>query len=96
MKKLAINLILIYKAVLSPYWPATCRYQPTCSQYALDVLNKESTVKALALILSRLTSCGPWTPLWKSIIAGQYKIFRVVGILFRFNESSLTEMLSKK
>ena len=96
MKKIAIVLILIYKAVLSPYWPATCRFQPTCSEYALDVLAKERTAKALALISSRLLSCGPWAPLCKTIVAQQYKILKIVGTLFRPEKSSLTEMPSKK
>ena len=96
MKKFAIALILIYKAVLSPYWPATCRFQPTCSQYALDVLATERTGKALALISSRLLSCGPWAPLCKTLVAQQYKILKVVGTLFRSKKSSLAEMPSKK
>ena len=96
MKKFAIDLILIYKAVLSPYWPATCRFQPTCSQYALEVLAKERTTKALALIASRLLSCGPWAPLFKTLVAQQYKILKVVGTLFRSKKSSLAEMPSKK
>ena len=96
MKKFATDLILIYKAVLSPYWPATCRYQPTCSQYALDVLEKERTTKALTLIMSRLLSCGPWAPLCKTLITQQYKILKIVGTLFRSEKSSLTEMPSKK
>ena len=96
MKKFAIVLILIYKAVLSPYWPASCRFQPTCSQYALDVLATERTGKALALISSRLLSCGPWAPLCKTLVAQQYKILKVVGALFRSEKSSLTEIPSKK
>tara|TARA_B100001013_G_scaffold281201_1_gene181222 strand:+ start:709 stop:1005 length:297 start_codon:yes stop_codon:yes gene_type:complete len=60
MKILAIKLILFYRAVLSPYWPSACRYQPTCSQYAIDVLQTEGLVKGGFLALARLASCGPW------------------------------------
>ena len=96
MKKFAVNLILIYRAVMSPYWPAACRYQPTCSQYALDVLEKERTSKALVLILARLASCGPWAPLLKTVVTEQHKVFKAVGTLFRSNKPSLTEISNKQ
>lgn len=55
-----IFLIKIYKNFISPLLPATCRYQPTCSQYALDALTKYGLFKGGLLALKRILRCHPW------------------------------------
>ena len=55
-----IFLIKIYRNFISPLLPATCRYQPTCSQYALDALTKYGLFKGGLLTLKRISSCHPW------------------------------------
>ncbi|WP_010522099.1 membrane protein insertion efficiency factor YidD [Aquimarina agarivorans] len=53
-------LIFIYKNLISPFTPATCRYQPTCSQYTKDALIKHGIFKGSWLGLKRILSCHPW------------------------------------
>ncbi len=53
-------LIYLYKNLISPFTPATCRYQPTCSQYTKDALLKHGFFKGSLLGLKRIFSCHPW------------------------------------
>jgi len=63
-KKIINNIALLpvffYKAVISPLKPATCRYTPTCSQYAIDAVRKYGVFKGGWLALRRLLRCHPW------------------------------------
>ena len=64
MKKILIYpflfLIKIYQNLISPFFPATCRYQPTCSHYAKEALEKHGLIKGGFLALKRILSCHPW------------------------------------
>lgn len=60
MKKLLIALISFYKKRISPYRPATCRFQPTCSTYALEAINKYGALKGTWLAIRRLCRCHPF------------------------------------
>lgn len=53
-------LIRFYQVAISPYTPATCRYQPTCSHYSLEALKKYGLFKGSWLALKRIFSCHPW------------------------------------
>ncbi|WP_281765545.1 membrane protein insertion efficiency factor YidD [Neptunitalea lumnitzerae] len=55
-----ILIIKFYKSFISPFTPATCRYTPTCSTYALQALNKHGLIKGSWLALKRIISCNPW------------------------------------
>ncbi|MFA9213744.1 MAG: membrane protein insertion efficiency factor YidD [Candidatus Methylacidiphilales bacterium] len=55
-----ILLIKVYQNVVSPYLPNACRYNPTCSQYAIEALNKHGVFKGLILSIKRIGSCHPW------------------------------------
>lgn len=52
--------ILFYRACISPMLPPSCRFTPTCSQYALEALRKHGPVKGLWLSVRRLLRCHPW------------------------------------
>ena len=95
MKILAIKLILVYRAALSPYWPSACRYQPTCSQYAIDVLQIEGLIKGGFLSLARIASCGPWTIPRECIIGIKYYASKFTSISYRCVNSSVPEVLNK-
>ncbi|BDQ29664.1 membrane protein insertion efficiency factor YidD [Helicobacter ailurogastricus] len=58
----ALALLRFYRAYLSPLKPATCRFYPSCSTYALWLLPRESLPKALLKIARRLLSCHPFHP----------------------------------
>ncbi len=56
-----IILIRIYQKIISPVLPASCRYSPTCSTYAIQSLKKYNLIKAIYLILIRIFKCHPWS-----------------------------------
>ena len=60
MKYLLIFLVRFYQVVVSPLKPPSCRYTPTCSQYALEALKKYGVFKGGWLAIKRISSCHPW------------------------------------
>ncbi|MDC8005487.1 membrane protein insertion efficiency factor YidD [Aureisphaera galaxeae] len=64
MKKILIFpfivLIRFYQKVISPIFPSTCRYQPTCSHYAVEALETHGLWKGMRLATKRIFSCHPW------------------------------------
>jgi len=52
-------LIYIYQHLISPLIPPSCRYTPTCSQYAKEALQKHGLWKGLFLAIKRIFSCHP-------------------------------------
>lgn len=55
-----IALVRLYQRCISPLTPPSCRFTPTCSQYALEALRKYGPIKGLWLTLKRLSRCHPW------------------------------------
>jgi len=60
MKKLLLFLISFYQKHISPAFPARCRFCPTCSQYALEAVEKYGAWKGGWLALRRLLRCQPF------------------------------------
>ncbi|MDR1602663.1 MAG: membrane protein insertion efficiency factor YidD [Tannerella sp.] len=64
MKRLLVQILLMpvyfYKYCISPLKPATCRYTPTCSEYAVQALKKHGPLKGFWLALKRICRCHPW------------------------------------
>ncbi|MAU70407.1 MAG: membrane protein insertion efficiency factor YidD [Gammaproteobacteria bacterium] len=58
--KIFILPIRFYRYFISPLFPPTCRFQPTCSQYAIDVILKEGIFKGTYLAIKRISKCHPW------------------------------------
>lgn len=52
--------IKLYKYAISPFIADSCRFEPCCSQYALEALNKHGLGKGLWLTIRRLLRCQPW------------------------------------
>jgi hypothetical protein len=52
--------IVFYQRCISPFTPASCRFTPTCSEYAKQALKKHGPVKGLALAIWRILRCNPW------------------------------------
>lgn len=59
MRGVAIKFISFYQHVLSPYWPGTCRYTPTCSHYAQDAVTEYGVLRGFWMFLRRFSSCRP-------------------------------------
>lgn len=64
MKKFLITLLLLpirfYRGYISPLKPPCCRFVPTCSQYAMEALQKHGPLKGLYLSIRRILRCHPW------------------------------------
>lgn len=52
--------IKFYRHFISPMFPPVCRFTPTCSQYALEALQKHGPFKGLYLAVRRILRCNPW------------------------------------
>ncbi len=52
--------IHFYRACISPMLPASCRYTPTCSAYALEALRLHGPIRGLWLAIRRVARCHPW------------------------------------
>ena len=56
-----IGIIKVYKMFISPYLAPSCRYLPTCSQYAIDCLRTYGLTKGLFKASKRVLSCHPFS-----------------------------------
>lgn len=55
-----LGLIWLYRHGISPFTPPSCRYTPTCSQYAAEAVRRYGPFKGGWLALKRLARCHPW------------------------------------
>ena len=60
MKKILLALIRFYQNAISPYFPARCRFTPTCSAYAYQAIHKYGALKGSWLALKRFLRCQPF------------------------------------
>ena len=60
MRTILSFLIKCYRYAISPYLPRSCRYVPTCSEYALEALDKHGVVKGTWLSIRRVGRCHPF------------------------------------
>jgi putative membrane protein insertion efficiency factor len=61
VKYIAIFLVRLYQAGISPWFPPSCRYTPTCSQYSVEAFQKHGFFKGFWLTVKRIARCGPWS-----------------------------------
>ncbi|HHT28457.1 MAG TPA: membrane protein insertion efficiency factor YidD [Firmicutes bacterium] len=62
MKQLVLMLIRFYRVAISPLFPATCRYYPSCSAYAQEAVRRYGAVKGGWMAVRRIVRCHPWHP----------------------------------
>ena len=55
-----IGVVRAYRFFLSPWLGSACRFEPTCSAYALEALARHGATRGLALTLGRIARCHPW------------------------------------
>ncbi|MGZ0190020.1 MAG: membrane protein insertion efficiency factor YidD [Alphaproteobacteria bacterium] len=60
LRGLAKAPVLFYRYCLSPLLPGTCRYQPTCSAYAMEAIDRHGAIRGVVLTLRRMARCHPW------------------------------------
>ena len=58
--RMLVGAIEVYRQMISPLRPPSCRFMPTCSQYAVDAVTEYGAVRGGWLSLVRLAKCGPW------------------------------------
>jgi putative membrane protein insertion efficiency factor len=61
-RALVLTAIRGYRRFVSPVLPPACRYRPTCSEYAIEAIEKHGVLRGGTLALRRLIRCGPWHP----------------------------------
>ncbi len=54
--------IVLYQRAISPALPRRCRYEPTCSRYAVQAIERYGILRGLVLAAWRLLRCNPWSP----------------------------------
>jgi len=62
LKNILILLIKGYKAFISPLFPPSCRFNPTCSQYGLEAIARFGAFKGGYLTIKRILRCHPFHP----------------------------------
>lgn len=62
MKNILLSMIRLYRYMLSPFFPMSCRFTPTCSEYAMEAIRKYGSVTGLYLTARRLFRCHPFHP----------------------------------
>ena len=60
MKKLILKMIRFYQKYISPMSPPTCRFYPTCSQYAIEAVEEHGAIKGSYLATCRILKCHPF------------------------------------
>ena len=61
MRYLGIGGVYVYRYTLGALFPATCKYHPSCSQYAIEALRRYGLVRGSVLAGWRLLRCNPWS-----------------------------------
>lgn len=62
LARATVALLRFYKAAISPFLPSACRYQPTCSVYAREAVERHGFLRGAGLALGRLLRCHPFRP----------------------------------
>ena len=62
IRRVLTGMIRLYQKHISPSLPRTCRFYPTCSQYAVQAIKKHGPIKGLGLSVWRILRCNPFNP----------------------------------
>lgn len=62
MKKTLIFIINIYRRFISPIKSGKCRFYPTCSEYAVQAVEKYGAAKGMLMVIKRVLKCHPFHP----------------------------------
>lgn len=60
MRKVLVGIIKFYQLTLSPFFGQQCRFSPTCSQYAIEAIEKHGPLYGTGYAIVRLAKCHPW------------------------------------
>ena len=62
MRRVLISLLKLYKVAISPLLPPSCRFVPTCSEYAREAIERYGALRGMWMGLRRLLRCHPFHP----------------------------------
>ena len=62
MKRVGSLMIYAYRRTLSPLFAGSCRYDPSCSMYTEQAIEKHGLIRGSWMGANRIASCGPWRP----------------------------------
>jgi putative membrane protein insertion efficiency factor len=60
MRLILVSLLKFYKAVISPWLPPSCRFTPTCSEYAREAIERHGALRGSGMAIWRLLRCQPF------------------------------------
>jgi putative membrane protein insertion efficiency factor len=60
MKYLVIDLLYLYKVMVSPFLPPACRFEPTCSEYARQAVDRYGAYRGTIMAIKRILRCHPF------------------------------------
>lgn len=60
--RLLAGVIKLYRRSISPLLPRSCRYEPTCSAYALEAIQVHGALRGSVMAVRRIARCHPWSP----------------------------------
>ncbi|WP_268913267.1 membrane protein insertion efficiency factor YidD [Lentilactobacillus sp. SPB1-3] len=76
MKHILIGLVHWYQRYISPLFPPTCRYYPTCSNYMLGAINKHGAILGTIMGIARILRCHPFVKGGYDPVPDKFTIFR--------------------
>ena len=62
IKIVLMSLVRGYQMFVSPLFPPSCRFTPTCSEYGVEALRKYGPIRGVWLTIKRIGKCHPWGP----------------------------------
>ncbi len=78
LRSVALAPILVYQRVISPAIPRRCKYEPTCSRYAVEAVREYGILRGAVLAAWRLLRCNPWSYGGYDPVHAQ-RVFRTAG-----------------
>ena len=60
LRKMFLLPVYFYRVFISPFTPPSCRFTPTCSEYAVQAIKKHGPAKGTWLAIKRIARCHPW------------------------------------
>ncbi len=74
-----MGLVQVYRVILRPVLPPTCRFTPSCSEYAMQALARHGALRGGWLSFRRITRCHPWGGFGYDPVPGDPIAERVIG-----------------